>query len=104
MYFNITTLVNITVKKSPLDRQTLGAFPVGVGDGMGVTLGAGVSEAVGEGLFVFVLEFVLVGIRGSAPVMATNSNWTRAWAEVVSSPKKRKFGVWYGSGKPSKSL
>ena len=58
---------------------------VGVGDGKGVMSKEGVGELVGKGL--------LIGVVRSAPLMETKLSWMRAWAEVVSSPKNRKFGV-----------
>ena len=95
-------LVIIPIKMSPLDGQTTGTLLVGVGEGIGVALGRGVGDSVGMRLLVLVL--VPVGITGSVPVIDIKLNWTRAWAEVVLSPKKRKFGTSYGSGKPSNSL
>jgi len=58
-----------------------------------------VDEAVGKEIAP-----VLVGTTGSVPVTETKRNRTRACAEVVLSPKKRKFGVSYGSGKPANAL
>ncbi len=56
---------------------------VGVGDELGVMVTEGVAE-----------DELLVGVVRSVPVTETKLSRMRAWAEVVSSPKKRKFGVW----------
>ena len=65
-------------KKSPPDEHNSKAFPLGVGDGMGVKLRRAVGEAAGRGLLVLVLELVLVGATGSVPVMDTKPSRTRA--------------------------
>lgn len=93
----------VTARNIQPEEQSSTTIPVGagVGEGTGVTLGGGgMNEPVGWELLVF----VIVGSTGSVPVMETDRNRTRAWAEVELSPKKRKFGVSYGSGKPSNAL
>jgi hypothetical protein len=89
-------IVAIIMTNTPLDGQNSKPFPVGVGEGRGVLLGRGIGESVGRGLGVLsaVLALVVaVGITGSVPVIDTRLSRTRDPAEVVSSPKKRKFGV-----------
>ena len=51
--------------------------------------------AVGDGLGVgeFEDDGLVAGVVRSVPVTETKLSRMRAWAEVVSSPKKRKFGV-----------
>lgn len=98
----IVTARNIQPEEQSSTTILVGA---GVGEGSGMTLGGGgVNEAVGWELLVLVPVFVIAGSAGSVPVMEAVRNRTRAWAEVELSPKKRKFGVSYGSGKPSKGL
>lgn len=86
----------ITMIKNPLDEQNSKPLLVGVGAGSGVALGAGVGESVGigVGLLMLVLVMVAVGTIGCVPVADSKLSRMRASAEVVSSPKKRKFGVW----------
>jgi hypothetical protein len=91
----------ITARKIQPDEQSSIPLGVGVGTGAGVAVGRGVEEAAGTGLLVMALVPVTVGSTGSAPVTETKLSRTRACADVVSSPRKRKFGVSYGSGKPS---
>lgn len=88
------TPATVTVRNIQPDEQSSTAIPGGAGvdEGTGVALGGGVKETVGWGLLV-VLVFVIAGSAGSVPVMETDRNRTRAWAEVELSPKKRKFGV-----------
>ena len=93
IFLDITTVEIVIAKKIHPDEQNSRAFPVGVGDGTGVALGWVVNEAVGMELLVLVLTCVTVGTTGSMPVTETKLSRTRACAEVVSSPKKRKFGV-----------
>ena len=94
----------ITAKSIQPDGQTPTGAGVEVGKGIGVALGGGVKEAVGRGLLVLVAIIVDVGTTGCVPVTEIKLNRIRACADVVSSPKKRKFGVSYGSGNPSKLL
>ena len=88
-------MVAIIRTRNPLDGQNSMSLLVGVGGGSGVTLGGGIGESVGTGLGVLsaVLVIAAVGMSGSVPVIDTEPSRTRAPAEVVSSPKKRKLGV-----------
>ncbi len=85
------------------EGQIWDPWPESAGDGAGVIPDRGVNKAVGEELFMPVVD-VLVGTDGSVPVMARNRNRTRVSEELVSSPRNRKFGVLYGLGKPSNLL
>ena len=92
-FLSIITLVIITAKKTQPDGQNSKTGLAGVGDGTGVTLGGDVNEAVGKGLLVLIIVLAPASITGSVPVTETKRSLTRAWADVVSSPKKMKFGV-----------
>lgn len=87
--------VTATARSNQPEEQSSDTPPAGagVGEGNGVALGAGVKETGGSGLLVPVAMLVTVGRKGSAPVMETKPSRARAWADVVLSPKKRKFGV-----------
>jgi len=100
----IHTIESAIAKRIQPDGQGLNGVPDGAGEGLGVALGSGVEEAVGSGVVVVGLVLSAVGTTGSGPVTERKPNRIRAWAEVVSSPRKRKLGVSYGSGKPSKAL
>lgn len=75
-----------------------------VGTGNAVALGRGVNEAVGGGVLMLVFVDAVVGTDGSVPVTERKRSRRRACEEVVSSPRNRKFGDSYGSGKPSNLL
>ena len=93
----------MTIKKIQPEGHSSLAVPAGVAEGMEVGVsGIGMKGSVPGG----VGESVDVGLAatGSEPRTETKRNRTRAWARVVLSPRKRKFGVSYGSGKPVKAL
>jgi hypothetical protein len=100
----VINIVTIIIAKNPPDRQGSKTLFAGVGEGRGVGPGRGAGKSVGAGLLTLVLVLVAVGITDSVPVIDNLLSRTRDSAEVVSSPKKRKLGVSYGSGKPSNLL
>jgi hypothetical protein len=100
VYLLIHVAESTTIKKIQPDGQSPEGASVGVGDGTDVGLGRDVEEAMGRGASVTVLVLPAAGRTGSVPVTETKLNRMRPWAEVVLSPRKRKFGVSYGSGKP----
>ena len=90
----LITIVAISMTKNPLEGQNSRPLLCGVGEGKGVKLGRGVDEPVGRGLGVLMLlVFVAAGTSASVPVTDNRLSRTRDSAEVVSSPKKRKFCV-----------
>ena len=91
----ISVLETSMVKMSPPDGQNAGTLLVGVGeDGIGVNVEIAVGEVVGRGSLVPVPVLVTVAVIGSVPVIETKRSRMRACPEVVSSPRKMKFGVW----------
>ena len=91
----ISVLETSMVKMSPPDGQNTGTLLVGVGeDGIGVNVEIAVGEVVGRGSLVLVPVLVAASVLGSVPVIETKRSRMRACAEVVSSPRKMKFGVW----------
>jgi hypothetical protein len=104
LYLLFTTAdVAMTIKKTQPDEHSSLADPAGVGEGMEVGVsGIAIEGSVPGG----VVEIAAVGLAatGSEPRTETKRNRTRAWARVVLSPRKRKLGVSYGSGKPVKAL
>ena len=104
LYFLVTlAAAAITIKKTQPEGHSSLAGPAGVGEGMAVGTPGNVMEGSLPG---GVVEIVTVGLAatGSVPRTETKRNRTRAWARVVLSPRKRKLGVSYGSGKPVKAL
>jgi hypothetical protein len=88
----VTSITELNNHPNGHNSET-GFAGLGVGDGLAVALGGGVSEDVGIGILVSALVIAIVGMTGSVPVTETKRSRTRACEEVVSSPKKRKFGV-----------